>query len=237
MKFQNSEPCFGQNYSMKIKIFIFFLLSSFVLAAQDPEHNIYHSSFADKKIETAWEFRVTDDQETGYIKISDQHSYWNQLVLSWDLPACNAPLVLFQLITPAFRKHEGIIEREDLLNEMKLVVQTDANPAYFHEAKIYSIRKLENLVGEEFYKKMQHKYDLEEALFYDLFLIIFPDGIPLINKDESYVEKFSIFFPEESPYRFLLGGYEIATFESNGFAEALDQLPKVCNEENTLAAK
>jgi hypothetical protein len=222
---------------MKTRLVIVFFLSGFILAAQDQDHNIYHSSFVNNEIDTSWKFSVTEDEEIGFIKISDQHSYWNQVILSWDLPACSAPVVLFQLITPAFRKHEGIIEREDLLNEMKLIVQTDNNQAYFYEAKILSVLKLEDLVGKELYKNTHNKYDLEEPLRYDLFLIIFPEGLPLINKDDSLVEKFSIFFPEESPYQFLMGGFDMTTFKSNGFADALEQLPKVCDEENIVAAK
>jgi hypothetical protein len=231
------EPCFGQSYLMKIRLGVVLFLSGFILAAQDQDHKIYHSSYVNNEIDTSWKFTITEDKEIGYIKISDQHSYWNQVILSWELPACNAPVVLFQLITPAFRKHEGIIEREDLLNETKLVVQTDTNPAYFYEAKIHSVLKLEDLVGKEFYKKAHDKYDLEEPLLYDLFLITFPEGLPLINKDDSLVEKFSIFFPEESPYQFLMGGFDMTTFKSDGFTEALEQLPKVCDEENIVAAK
>ena len=80
------------------------------MSAQDQTYKIYHSDLYLNEIGTTWEISESNDGDYGYISISDQHSYWNKLVLSFSMPNCDQPEVFFQIFTAGFRKHEGIVE-------------------------------------------------------------------------------------------------------------------------------
>lgn len=194
------------------------------MSAQDQTYKIYHSDLYLNKIGTTWEISESDDGEYGYISISDQHSYWNKLVLSFSMPNCDQPEVFFQIFTAGFRKHEGIIEREDLLNGTRVVMQVDDEPPYLVESEIRLISKFENMIDKEFYQK----YSKSDDLLFDVFFIQIKKGAVLIKEDDSLVKKLSIFIPPESPYHLYFDGFNLLTFENNGFEQVMKDFVELC---------
>ena len=124
------------------------------MSAQDQTYKIYHSDLYLNEIGTTWEISESNDGDYGYISISDQHSYWNKLVLSFSMPNCDQPEVFFQVFTAGFRKHEGIVEREDLLNETRVVMQVDDEPPYWVDSEIRLVSKFENMIDKDFIKNI-----------------------------------------------------------------------------------
>ena len=196
------------------------------MSAQDETYKIYHSDLYLNKIGTTWEISESDDGEYGYISISDQHSYWNKLVLSFSMPNCDQPEVFFQIFTAGFRKHEGIIEREDLLNGTRVVMQVDDEPPYLVESEIRLISKFENMIDKEFYQK----YSKSDDLLFDVFFIQIKKGAVLIKEDDSLVERLSIFIPSESPYHLYFEGFNLLTFENNGLEQAMNDFVELCQK-------
>ncbi len=197
-----------------------------MMSAQDQSYKIYHSNLFLNDVGTTWEISESDDKAYGYISISDQHSYWNKLVLSFSMPNCDQPEVFFQIFTAGFRKHEGIIEREDLLNETMVVMQVDDEPPYLVDSEVRLINKFENIIDKEFYKK----YFTNDDLLYDVFLISIKKGAVLIKADDSLVKKLSIFVPPESPYHLYFDGFNLLTFENNGFEQAINDFAELCQK-------
>ena len=196
------------------------------MSAQDQTYKIYHSDLYLNEIGTTWEISESNDGDYGYISISDQHSYWNKLVLSFSMPNCDQPEVFFQVFTAGFRKHEGIVEREDLLNETRVVMQVDDEPPYWVDSEIRLISKFENIIDKEFYQKHSKSADL----LFDIFLVHIKKGAYLIKEDESLVKKLSIFIPPESPYYLYFEGFNLLTFESNEFQQAMDDFVELCQK-------
>ena len=195
-----------------------------MMSAQDQTYKIYHSDLVLNDIGTTWKIFESDDGEYGYISISDQHSYWNKLVLSFSMPTCDQPEVFFQIFTAGFRKHEGIIEREDLLNGTRVVMQVDDEPPYLVESEIRLISKFENMIDKEFYQK----YSKSDDLLFDVFFIQIKKGAVLIKEDDSLVKKLSIFIPPESPYHLYFDGFNLLTFENNGFEQVMKDFVELC---------
>lgn len=196
------------------------------MSAQDQTYKIYHSDLVLNDIGTTWKIFESDDGEYGYISISDQHSYWNKLVLSFSMPTCDQPEVFFQIFTAGFRKHEGIVEREDLLNETRVVMQVDDEPPYWVDSEIRLISKFENIIDKEFYQK----HSKSDDLLFDVFLVHIKKGAFLIKEDESLVKRLSIFIPPESPYYLYFEGFNLLTFESNEFQQAMDDFVELCQK-------
>ena len=196
------------------------------MSAQDQIYKIYHSDLYLNEIGTTWEISESNDGDYGYISISDQHSYWNKLVLSFSMPNCYQPEVFFQIFTAGFRKHEGIVEREDLLNETRVVMQVDDEPPYWVDSEIRLISKFENMIDKEFYQK----HSKSDDLLFDIFLVHIKKGAFLIKKDESLVRRLSIFIPPESPYYLYFEGFNLLTFESNEFQQAMDDFAELCQK-------
>ena len=142
------------------------------------------------------------------------------------MPNCDQPEVFFQIFTAGFRKHEGIVEREDLLNETRVVMQVDDEPPYWVDSEIRLISKFENIIDKEFYQKHSKSADL----LFDIFLVHIKKGAYLIKEDESLVKKLSIFIPPESPYYLYFEGFNLLTFESNEFQQAMDDFVKLCQK-------
>ena len=205
-----------------------------MMSAQDQAFRTYHSDLVLNDVGTTWKVSESEDGEIGFISISDQHSYWNKLVLSFSLPKCNEPIVFFQIFTAGFRKHEGIVEREDLLNETKLVMQVDEEPPYWVNSEIISVSKFENVTDKEFYQKY---FTQDKDLLFDIFTIEIKNGTTLIKRDDSLVKKLSLFVPPESPYHLYLDGFHLLTFENNGFQQAMNEFAELCQKrqlENNL---
>ena len=196
------------------------------MSAQDQTYKIYHSDLYLNEIGTTWEISESNDGDYGYISISDQHSYWNNLVLSFSMPNCDQPEVFFQVFTAGFRKHEGIVEREDLLNETRVVMQVDDEPPYWVDSEIRLVSKFENMIDKDFYQK----HSKSDDLLFDIFLVHIKKGAYLIKEDESLVKKLSIFIPPESPYYLYFEGFNLLTFESNEFQQAMDDFAELCQK-------
>lgn len=230
------ELYYGQNCLMRTNFFFIFFLSGTIISAQDKTYKIYHSDLFLNEIGTKWEISESDDGKYGYIFISDQHSFWNKLVLSFSMPKCDEPEVFIQIFTAAFRKHEGIIERGDLLNEARFVMQIDNEPPYWIDSEIRLISKFEDMVDKEFYEKFFKSKDL----LFDIFFIEIKNGTTLIKKDDSLINKLSIFVPPESPYHLYLDGFNLLTFKNNEFQYAINKFINLCRKrqkENDLLTR
>jgi hypothetical protein len=142
------------------------------------------------------------------------------------MPNCDQPEVFFQVFTAGFRKHEGIVEREDLLNETRMVMQVDDEPPYWVDSEIRLVSKFENMIDKDFYKK----HSKSDDLLFDIFLVHIKKGAYLIKEDESLVKKLSIFIPPESPYYLYFEGFNLLTFESNEFQQAMDDFAELCQK-------
>ena len=142
------------------------------------------------------------------------------------MPNCDQPEVFFQIFTAGFRKHEGIVEREDLLNETRVVMQVDDEPPYWVDSEIRLISKFENMIDKEFYQK----HSKSDDLLFDIFLVHIKKGAFLIKKDESLVRRLSIFIPPESPYYLYFEGFNLLTFESNEFQQAMNDFAELCQK-------
>ena len=68
------------------------------------------------------------------------------------------------------------------------------------------------------------------SLLFDIFLFQIKKGAFLINEDESLVKKLSIFIPPESPYYLYFEGFNLLTFESNEFQQAMDDFAELCQK-------
>ena len=142
------------------------------------------------------------------------------------MPNCDQPEVFFQIFTAGFRKHEGIVEREDLLNETRVVMQVDDEPPYWVDSEIRLVGKFENMIDKEFYQK----HSKSDDLLFDIFLVHIKKGAYLIKEDESLVRRLSIFIPPESPYYLYFEGFNLLTFESNEFQQAMDNFVMLCQK-------
>ena len=220
------EPSCGQNYLMKHKFILLTLLMSFSSLAQQQEYRIYHSEDINNEIDTHWKIEIPEEQDFAYLTISDQHSFFNKLILSFRMPDCDDPLVFFHMITPAFRKHEGIIEREDLLNDIKIVMQTDDNPPYWVNARVDSIVKLEEYLELDSYGDLS--WIKTSDLLFDIFFIEITKGAVLIYEDDSLVDKLSFFVPAESPYHLYFDKFNLVTFKNNGLKKVLTDFTRIC---------
>ena len=65
---------------------------------------------------------------------------------------------------------------------------------------------------------------------FDVFFVHIKKGGYLIKEDESLVRRLSIFIPPESPYYLYFEGFNLLTFESNEFQQAMDDFVELCQK-------
>ena len=94
------------------------------------------------------------------------------------------------------------------------------------DSEIRLISKFENIIEKEFYKK----HSKSDDLLFDIFLVHIKKGAFLIKEDESLVKKLSIFIPPESPYYLYFEGFNLLTFESNEFQQAMNDFAELCQK-------
>ena len=102
-------------------------------------------------------------------------------------------------------------------------MQVDDEPPYWVDSEIRC--QIWKYIDREFYQ------NILKALTYCLiFLVHIKKGAYLIKEDESLVKKLSIFIPPESPDYLYFEGFNLLTFESNEFQQAMDDFVKLCQK-------
>ncbi len=82
------------------------------------------------------------------------------------------------------------------------------------------------MIDKEFYQK----HSKSDNLLFDVFFVHIKKGAYLIKEDESLVRRLSIFIPPESPYYLYFEGFNLLTFESNEFQQAMDDFVELCQK-------